>query len=80
MDKTELKPCPFCGSRRVSLDHEDIGVGMTFFVSCDPCGARGPFGTASYGEGWALREVDDPEPTERDRAVRYAIDSWNERS
>lgn len=34
MTETELKPCPFCGSRDLSNDGH--------YVHCEDCGATGP--------------------------------------
>ena len=34
---SELKPCPFCGSKKVFLCGWSI-----FFVNCEECGASGP--------------------------------------
>lgn len=40
-----LKPCPFCGSKNVSLKHDmkkrDGKYQDCNYVSCKPCGARG---------------------------------------
>lgn len=34
---SELKPCPFCGSRDVEMCQSD-----DYFVKCEECGAQGP--------------------------------------
>ena len=33
----ELKPCPFCGSKKVKVNQ------FKEYVECDRCGATGPF-------------------------------------
>ena len=38
MDKIELKPCPFCGSKEVYLDKPDTHC---FYVFCANCGVNG---------------------------------------
>ena len=40
---TELKPCPFCGSNKVSLNHCGLEKGVVF-VMCDVCCSFGPNG------------------------------------
>lgn len=36
--KTTLKPCPFCGSELVTLEHGAVCA----FVRCTSCNAEGP--------------------------------------
>lgn len=62
----ELKPCQFCGSKKIgvegSVDVIDVdGIGIKigcFFANCKNCKASGPM-----------------KPTKQD-----AIDAWNKRS
>ena len=38
MTEPKLKPCPFCGSKDVTLyEHDDFGG--AFYVMCECCGA-----------------------------------------
>lgn len=43
----DLKPCPFCGSKRVQLyqDYDDDDYCVTYYVECYDCGGRGPSGS-----------------------------------
>jgi len=46
----KLKSCPFCRSRRVTVEHYSTGkMHEHFYVNCTDCGADGPDG-ASHGE------------------------------
>lgn len=50
--KSKLKPCPFCGSTNIELDHAHISV------VCGDCCAEGPFGDADMAvaiETWNRR-------------------------
>ena len=40
---SELKPCPFCGSTRLSFNHCGLEKGVVF-VMCDMCCTFGPHG------------------------------------
>lgn len=42
----ELKPCPFCGGREISVKHDD-GI---HWLRCDTCEATGPTLTKYHGE------------------------------
>ena len=58
MSKTELKPCPFCGSKNIDLvDYSAVIV----FVQCDDCCATFPqFDTKEEAiEAWNRRATDE---------------------
>lgn len=61
-DYKALKPCPFCGSEYLTINHtmDDMNgetVYGNFYVSCDDCDAM----------------IDKPRSTEQE-----AIDAWND--
>lgn len=37
MDKTELKPCPFCGGEAEMLDGFTLKIPHAYFVRCKKC-------------------------------------------
>ena len=40
----ELKPCPFCGSKKTYRRPDiDRAIGTSFSIICEVCGAMGPF-------------------------------------
>ena len=49
---TDLKPCPFCGSREVELYHAIVG----WFVECKCCGSTGPERDADSAASAAWQE------------------------
>lgn len=66
-DKTELLPCPFCGSDDIEVhmdEHELLG---------------GWFGTAKCGSCDAVGSIPEIGETE-DKAFLLAVSAWNERS
>lgn len=58
---TELKPCPFCGSKKVRVV-TSITAG---YVLCDECDAEGPLARLATGESpvdlWNRRHVPEAE-------------------
>lgn len=67
MEKSELKPCPFCGNSEIgaSLIYIDNGYGVRFMnASCGACEAEGP----------PVRETPD-EDADRKKASKL----WNTR-
>jgi len=40
-----MKPCPFCGSKKLRASHDE----EYFFIECIKCGAQGP-STLAFGE------------------------------
>lgn len=73
MDK--LKPCPFCGSKKIKIDSKSVktgynGVGdiiyrATYSARCNRCHARGG---AVGGKVLSLENYP--------RDIRYALPSW----
>lgn len=47
MPRTEFKPCPFCGGTNISERKK--------YVSCDDCGACGPFSEEEPRLVWNVR-------------------------
>ena len=37
----EIKPCPFCGSRKTSLTRSEVSM-RRYWVECEVCRAQGP--------------------------------------
>ena len=72
-----LKPCPFCGSTSLKLEHKHNGTHYwtgthSATVRCNKCHARG--GTASVKVEAVERGCVDEE------TKRRAIDAWNRRA
>ena len=38
----ELKACPFCGSKKITLEHTWLDGDEGWFTRCEKCGAYGP--------------------------------------
>lgn len=55
MNPKNIKPCPFCGGKRLSILDEDRGP---FWVDCDDCRAQGPLHDSLH----AAREAWDERP------------------
>jgi Lar family restriction alleviation protein len=57
-DFTELKPCPFCGSKNIELSAEEYYDKDVFYiVSCNNCGAKieGSGRNKEAAEAWNTR-------------------------
>ena len=70
-DNVELKPCPFCGSRKAAYRHYIDGTEYSCFVQCEGCGASGKevYVDVSVASG----EWDDD-------IRKWAAAEWNRRS
>jgi hypothetical protein len=88
MSKTELKPCPFCGSEKMKVEgkykkkwsYEGVGH-ITCAVRCNKCHARG--GTASGYVRNAVHPLTErgEEVLEMEYQIRgRAIEAWNRRA
>lgn len=87
-ERTELKPCPFCGSTKVKVNgkykkkwsYEGVGH-ITCAVRCNKCHARG--GTASgyiRNAAYSLTQRgEEVLETEYDIRCR-AVEEWNRRA
>lgn len=40
--KEKLEPCPFCGSKNLSIRVDDNNYKIPYFVNCDDCNTEGP--------------------------------------
>jgi Lar family restriction alleviation protein len=58
MPDTEFKPCPFCGSKHVSIESVFTETGNFEVLGCDTCRAEGPLGNnqAKAIKLWNKRE------------------------
>ena len=75
MEKTELKPCPFCGGEaEICSAFENQFLGKYWYVRCKICYSRG---SGIYESGKEL------EPNQEYEAIRgawkRAIEVWNRR-
>ena len=68
----DYKPCPFCGSKEVSLERFYGKYGWFVQCSCEFCGAR----TRTYRNPL---DADDPRFWEHESCDR-AIIAWNQRA
>ena len=86
--QNELKPCPFCGSKKLKIEgksrkklsYEGLEH-LTVAVRCNKCHARG--GTASGYTRYALYSLTKKgaELMETEYTIRKrAIDAWNRRA
>lgn len=66
----ELKPCPFCGSKEVSLWYKGVRYGKIAFAECDICGAKSK--AFSYYSKENEFDFDDP-------GAKKAYYAWNRR-
>lgn len=67
----ELKPCPFCGSLRVSLEKDCCGKYDSYnYIKCYNCGAQGGnlFISPELGISYKIDEV-----------KKFVSKKWNER-
>jgi Lar family restriction alleviation protein len=66
----ELKPCPFCGSSKISFSSHQIGIA----VGCDSCGAVSEIqgSKEQCAEAWNRRA----KPAEAEGAVEMGSDAW----
>lgn len=68
MDKQELKPCPFCGSKNIKTDDD----GQWNWIVCKACGAKSGFGRDDEGpdfDQWNKR----PDLAEDSRKLKQQI-------
>lgn len=72
MSEIKLKPCPFCGSSRVSSrpygEHEDGELWPVYYIHCDNCRCDGPLINTSGHD------------VTHDAARKASIDLWNWRA
>ena len=79
MDKPDLKPCPFCGSKNLYWGHESF---CRFQVSCLDCKCSGPIISVPEFFPDEYNLTDNAEGTmERldKECLKKAIDGWNNR-
>lgn len=63
-----MKPCPFCGSTRVTITHENDRMGYSSWIRCQDCYVTGP----------ATRMPTGPVMSNEDREAE-ATELWNTR-
>ncbi len=88
----ELKPCPFCGSKKLKIQGTGRRIGVigtdepvtreTFSVRCNVCHARGgAVGGKVILTRLRLRESELPNwASSRDSLKEKAIEAWNRRT
>jgi len=59
---SKLKPCPFCGSKNIGIQHMDKNDARIYQVYCIPCWAnRGWFDTEEDAIAWWNKRKEDNE-------------------
>lgn len=86
----ELKPCPFCGSNKLKIEHKStsiykanlIGVdACTFSVRCNKCHARGATVTGYLRNAfYALTEEAQKVLATQELLENRAAEAWNRRT
>lgn len=66
-DMPELLPCPFCGDKNPS----EQWTGDNVHIECMDCHVKGPYGGATFREGYCETE---------EKALRVAARKWNTRT
>lgn len=69
-DKIELKPCPFCGSKRIESRFFLSRHIYEAYCECQKCSSRGRM----------FHCEECFENDEDKRAVRWSIEAWNKRN
>lgn len=65
VDSRVILPCPFCGSEKLRIEHDDID-GWVAYVCCNGnCYIVGPMSKFKYED--------------KDKATKDAINQWNRR-
>ena len=67
----ELKDCPFCGSKDVSLWYKGVRYGRIAYAECDMCGAT--------SKAFSYYSMED-EFDENDPGAKKALMAWNRRA
>ncbi len=62
--RTEIKPCPFCGSEKNRID---MDMDFRLQIKCENCGAMGPPAENLHDAAWAWNRRQGNEPR------RYAL-------
>ena len=55
MEDIKLKPCPFCGSKKVAIDDISTEDENYFMIQCEKCFAAACFGDESETQEGAAR-------------------------
>ena len=69
-EKTELKPCPFCGGTMLKITKAQLSnskTGHSVYIRCKQCFARGPKVNVGDGDGPG-------------RETQAAAEAWNKRT
>lgn len=87
----ELKPCPFCGDKRVAIhyEHDPDGFGKFSIVRCHACGAQSQGVFASTGndcplhyeevrDAWNRRATPAPGAPGQEAAAVQAVGAWQD--
>ena len=92
MKEIKLKPCPFCGSKKLKLDRKSKYAGCnglderveqhTYSVRCNVCHARGGAvgGKVLFGSGLFGIDILPSWATTDKELKQKAIESWNRRA
>lgn len=85
----ELKPCPFCGSTKLKIEHKSTFISKlalsgvdayTFSVRCNKCHARGATVTGYLRNAfYAITEEAQKVLATREQLESKAAEAWNRR-
>lgn len=81
MKKTELKPCPFCGSKDIRYSLKITGYFDIIFHASMYCNKCHCYGARTSTESVKYSDYKGRTATEKDASIKQkAIEAWNRRA